>query len=177
MSPLQQENPSSDAYAALVEEHQPMLRGFILSLVGDPHAAADIQQETNLVLWRKASDFEMGTSFKSWAFRIAHFQTLAYRQRLQRNRIILDDELISTMAEEAEEEPAYPEEETRRLNLCLSKLPDRQREAIKRRYLHAESVPLISGELGIPANAVSQLLHRARTNLARCMRPSQAASR
>ena len=62
---------TSAEFARLVDEHQGRLKGYILSLVFDPHAASDILQETNLILCRKADKFEAGTNFRAWAFRVA----------------------------------------------------------------------------------------------------------
>jgi len=169
------DSPTPDGFEKLVEDHQSALKGFILSLVAEPHAADDVLQETNLVIWRKAAEFEMGTNFRAWAFRIAHFQVLSHRQRINRSRLVLDDDLVSRMAAEAEaEEPEELIERKHRLRLCLSRLPERQREMIRRRYLQSEQVASIAGTSGIAANAVSQLLHRGRQNLLRCM--TQTAS-
>ena len=41
-------------------ESQNRLYGYIYSLVGDHHAAADVLQECNLVLWRKFGEFREG---------------------------------------------------------------------------------------------------------------------
>ncbi len=60
---------------------QRKLYAFILSLVRHPADADDILQETNLVLWRKAGEFEAGTSFEAWSFRVAHFQVMDHRKR------------------------------------------------------------------------------------------------
>lgn len=49
---------------------------YILSLVGNPDAARDIQQETNVVLWRKAGEFKEGSNFMPWALGIARMQVL-----------------------------------------------------------------------------------------------------
>ena len=165
--PTRDRSPSPDDFEKLVEAHQPVLRAYILSLTADPHLAKDILQETNLVLWRKAADFEPGTNFKVWAFRIAHFQTLAERQRQNRSRLVLDDDLVTTMAEEdSEDSPPLPLE---RLRLCLSRLPDRQQSVVQKHHLESISVGAIATETGLTANAVSQLLFRARKNLHRCL--------
>ena len=82
------ESPQPADFETLIETHQSALRGFILSLVADCSAAEDILQETNLVAWRKAADFESGSNFRAWAFRIAHFQILSYRQKVSRDRLV-----------------------------------------------------------------------------------------
>ena len=67
---------SREAFVQLMTEHQGRLYAYVLSLLGDPDQANDVLQETNLVLWRNAGEFQMGSNFRAWAFRIAHFQVM-----------------------------------------------------------------------------------------------------
>ena len=60
---------------------QSRLYAFIMSLVCDPEHAADILQQTNIVMWEKSDQFEPGTNFTAWTFQIARYQVLAHRQR------------------------------------------------------------------------------------------------
>lgn len=164
------ESPQPADFEKLIEAHQAALRGFILSLVADPSAAEDILQETNLVAWRKAVDFETGSNFRAWAFRIAHFQVLSHRQKQSRDRLVLDDDLVATLADEAVEERPGPAQERReRLHLCISQLPERQRSVITSRYFENQSVATIAARAKANANTISQLLHRARRNLLDCL--------
>ena len=80
---------------------QRKLHAFIWSLVRSGADADDILQETNLVLWRKSDEFEPGSNFDAWAFRIAQFQVLAFRKRQQRSKLHFDDELVEALALEA----------------------------------------------------------------------------
>ena len=96
--------PNPEEIEELIAQNQARMKGYALSLTGDRHAAEDILQESNLVIWRKASTFEKGTNFLSWAFRIIHFQTLAFRRKADRDRLVFDDDLIDTMASETVEE-------------------------------------------------------------------------
>ena len=59
---------------------------FIRALCGDPHAASDIRQAVNMVLWRKREKFRPGSSFKNWAFRIAQLEVMPYRRRRKKAR-------------------------------------------------------------------------------------------
>lgn len=88
---------NSDAFVQLMTEHQGRLYAYVLSLLGDPDQANDVLQEANLVLWRNAGEFQMGSNFRAWAFRIAHFQVMAHRQRQLRDRLVFDDELLAVL--------------------------------------------------------------------------------
>ena len=67
---------------------------YILSLVGNSDAARDIQQETNVVLWRKVGEFSEGSNFMPWALGIARMQVLSFRRDHQRDRHVFDDQVL-----------------------------------------------------------------------------------
>ena len=81
-------------FVELMTQHQGRLYGYVLSLSGDPDAANDVLQEANIVLWKQSSQFELGSSFKAWAFRIAHFQFMAYRQKQLRDKVLFSGDNI-----------------------------------------------------------------------------------
>jgi RNA polymerase sigma-70 factor (ECF subfamily) len=92
----------------LMTEHQGRLYAYILSLLGNPDQANDVLQDTNVVLWRSIGEFRVGSNFKAWAFRIAHFQVMACRQRQIRERLFFDDDLLSTLSLAAREMDETP---------------------------------------------------------------------
>ena len=50
----------SEQFVQLLTENQNRIYGYIYSLLGNFERSADVLQETNLVLWRKNSEFRMG---------------------------------------------------------------------------------------------------------------------
>ncbi len=156
-------------YAEQMAAHQARLEGFIRSLTGDADAARDILQETNVVLLRKSRHFQAGTNFTAWAFRIARFEVMTWRRKIGRSRLTFDDELVDSIAETAEKLDDTYLNRVEALRDCLQKLPERQRDMVRRRYLEEWSVAELARETGENANAISQLLFRARQNLLRCV--------
>jgi RNA polymerase sigma-70 factor (ECF subfamily) len=163
------ETPESENFAELVADHQARLHGYIRSLIPDAHVAKDVLQETNMVLLRKARDFKMGTNFSAWALRVAFFEVLSWRRNAGRDRLVFDDDTVERIAEQAETLSADEERRREALIACLAKLPQRQRDVVRRRYLDGQSVASIAEHSGLKCNAVSQLLFRAKRNLARCI--------
>src|SRR3954462_5218208 len=128
---------NSDAthdFVELMTQHQGRLYGYLLSLSGDPDAANDVLQEANIVLWKQSGQFEPGSNFTAWAFRIAHFQFMAYRQKRLRDKVLFSDELLSVLATEAKEIDETHELRAIALQKCLELMPARSREAIRLRY-------------------------------------------
>lgn len=148
---------------------QRRLYAFIYSLARQPADAEDILQETNLVLWRKAGEFEPGTDFMAWAFRIAQFQALAHRKRRQRAREFFDDELIAQLADEAAIRLERFDARQAALLECLQKLPAEQRSLVAQRYEPGGSVNEIARRAQRSPKAISEALRRIRLNLLSCI--------
>lgn len=159
----------SEALVQLMTAHQGRLYAYVLSLLGDPDQANDVLQETNLVLWRTAGEFQMGSNFRAWAFRIAHFQVMAHRQRQLRDRLVFDDEMLAVLDPAARAVDETYRERQERLTACLEKLPQTHRDLLRQRYADGLSLQAIAGSVRRTANAVAQALFRVRRTLIECV--------
>jgi RNA polymerase sigma-70 factor, ECF subfamily len=160
----------SEDFIELMTAYQGRMYAYILSLLADPNSANDILQETNIVLWRKSTEYQMGTNFKAWCFRIANFQVMAFRQRKMRDRLVFDDELIGTLTVDAGFYDDSYESRQKQLLTCMDKLPERQRDLIQRRYSIGASIAVMAEDLKSTANSITQALFRARNNLMDCVK-------
>jgi RNA polymerase sigma-70 factor (ECF subfamily) len=161
--------PTSDDFVALLTGSQRKLHAYIFSLVWNPADADDILQETNLVLLKKASEYDSSREFLPWALTIARFQTLAGLKRRQRLRFVFDDTLAAFLADDAARED--PVLEARRLALatCLQKLPVASRELLIRRYEPKAVVGDMAAALGLSLKTLSDRLRRTRQKLLDCI--------
>ena len=160
----------NDEFVGDLTEAQPRIYGFIFKRLLNPHHTAEVLQETNLVLCRKATDFRPGTNFMAWAFQVAHFQILAHRKRQSREKLVFDDSLLESLHEE---EPSSPEPHARRLKAledCLTTLPAETRRIVIKRYVERSSVQGMAEDANKTPNAVSRLLHRSRLALIDCVK-------
>jgi RNA polymerase sigma-70 factor (ECF subfamily) len=160
---------NSNDFLQLITEFQGRLFGFVLAMLGDVDQANEVLQETNLVLWRKSDDFKIGSDFKAWSFRVAHFQVMAFRQRHYRDRLIFDDDLIEQIARDASKQDEMYQQRVDRLENCVAKLSERKREVLCRFYENDESLEAIAETLKRTANAVGQMLFRIRKSLIACV--------
>lgn len=163
-------------FVQLLTSHQARLYGYVMSLVGDPHLARDVQQETNEVLWRKSKDFEPGTNFAAWMLRTAYYQVLAHRQRLGRERLVFDDDLAADLAEAAAERNEQFDERQTLLHECLQKLGEPQRDLVRARYQEGYGLSELASRTNRTTNAVKQALFRARAALVDCVRLRMGAT-
>jgi RNA polymerase sigma-70 factor (ECF subfamily) len=148
------------------------LHAFIQTMIWQAVDADDVLQETNLVLWRKAADFDDARPFLPWAMRIAQLQAMAGLATRSRGKRRLGTEVLETIASEAVAEA--DELEPRRLALagCLQRLPPEHRALVAQRYQPDGSVNDIAAARGSTPKAVSEMLRRIRIALLGCIERS-----
>ncbi|WP_411847255.1 sigma-70 family RNA polymerase sigma factor [Roseibacillus persicicus] len=165
-----EEDSSLSRFEQDIRSVQSRLKSYLFASVGNRSDADDILQETNLVLWRKRSDFQDGTSFWAWSQRVAFFQLMAFRKRRSQNRLILDDDVVHLMAAEAPDTLSHEKEpQEKRLRSCLAALPERQRHLVEGHYFERKSLKTLAKNFATTVPAVGQALYRARHNLQLCL--------
>lgn len=170
-------NPSekSEYFVQLLAENQNRIFGYVFSLLGDHNRAADVVQETNLVMWRKIDDFDPERRFLPWAFAVARFQVLAHLRDSKRDRLLLDGDLVEMLATESEEQASRIDEFREMLRPCLQRLTPSNRDLIERRYYRGMSVASVAEAVDRSVSAVKVALLRVRRSLAECVDQKMAA--
>lgn len=161
--------PAHTEFVQALTASQSRLYGYVFSLVGDHHKAADVLQETNLVLWRKVDEFRVGSDFLPWAFAIARFQVLAHFRDAGRERTVLGPELIELMSDEVETSAGQIEDMRVALRGCLSKLPPASHNLVQLRYFAGRSIKQLADELNKSSSATKVALLRVRAALRDCV--------
>jgi RNA polymerase sigma-70 factor (ECF subfamily) len=161
-------NPE-ERIVGLIARHQAELHRYILSLLPDRMRADDVLQETNLVLWRKAAEYDPAEPFLPWALTVAWYQVKAARRDAGRDRHVFDDSLVEVLA--AEHRAVDPAEGDLEIALehCLGELPERQRQLILARYAPGASVQDLAAERRQTPTALSLALMRIRKSLESCI--------
>jgi RNA polymerase sigma-70 factor, ECF subfamily len=162
----------SEQFVRQLSDHQSRLYAYVLAILGNPDAVADVLQDTNVTLWRKAGEFAEGSDFGAWARRVAYFEVLAYRKRRRRERHIFDSELLREVADMAAEQTELVGSDLSTLHYCMQRLSQADRALIEARYAPGGSVKKLAQESGKSPNAISLALHRIRSQLADCMEAS-----
>ena len=161
---------SESEFVLLITSHQTAIYAYVLTIFPDRVAAQDILQETNIVLCKKLAEFEPGTNFKAWAFRIAYWQTMAQLKRIKRAGLVsLEPDVMDLVAEEVEEEFADFDDRNFALRSCLQKLPAGDASILLAHYQRGESLAEISGRLGRTREALKQVMLRIRRSLRTCI--------
>ena len=148
---------------------EPRIFAFIRSLVFSRADADDVLQETALVLWEKFDQFESGTRFDRWAFRIAHFQVMYHRQKKARDRLRFSDSLVELLGDDVLADSGQLEETQHALAHCLGELPEPDRTLIRQRYTGDTTNRDIARGSGRSESAISRALNRIYMKLLLCI--------
>jgi len=167
-------NPLSgqDDYEQFVElfmRHENDLRTFVRSLMPTWHDADEVIQQVALVAWRKFKEFDPETQFIKWLCVIARFESLSYKRKMARDRLVFSEDLMSLLADEAMEETEERANESQALEGCLRKLPPQQRELVTRAYTQGFSTKEFADKAGAKPGSFYMRLNRIRRTLLECI--------
>lgn len=152
------------------------LFSYICALTAHSQDARDILQETNLRICKQAEKYDPSRPFIKWAKTVAFYEVMTYRKKRQRSRLIFEDDVLETVAEQTENESTALETERclRLLEGCIDKLPATLKAVVEARYHDGGSLRSVAQLFERSTNAVKLLLIRARRALSDCV---QLASR
>lgn len=166
--------PSAEFVQNFTRAQRPVFL-YILSLIPRPVEAEEILQETNLIIWTKANQFQPGTNFRAWACQIAYFEVMKYRSRKHRDKLHFNPELLELVASESLQQSELLDQRRQALAECLAKLREQDRALIQTRYSPEGDGLGISDKLGRPINSIYQSLSRIRKSLLECINRRLAA--
>lgn len=150
--------------------HEPAIRAHVRRLVPFRADADDVMQEVSVVLWEKFDSFRDGADFKAWAFGVARFEVLAWLRDRGRDRLVLDEEVVTKIAEETTAEEPHLARQREALEHCLKKVPGDQRDLLMRAYQPESSIQEVAQGSGRSVAGFYQWLHRMRRMLLECIR-------
>jgi RNA polymerase sigma-70 factor, ECF subfamily len=161
---------SHTAFLRLYSANEPSLRGFVRSLLPTREDAREVMQEVALVLWRKFGELASEDDFRAWAFTVARYEVLAWRRDKARDRLVFDDDTLQRIAEKSSSLADHLDARREALEHCLAKLPDDQRELVRRAYAPETRMDQLARQLGRTAMSLYKSLHRIRMTLVECTR-------
>lgn len=168
---MAQDNPDShERFLTLLTVNEPAIRAFVRRLVPTRQDAADVMQGVTLVLWRKFRELEDAEQFRPWAFGVARYQALAWLRDRARDRLVLADDVLQTVAHESSRIEDQLSSQRDALENCLEKLPGEQRTLILAAYTPDVRIQDAAEQSGRTVAAFYQWLHRMRLRLLECTR-------
>ncbi len=159
-----------EQFLMLFAEHETAIRAYVRRLVPTRHDAADVMQSVVLVLWRKFRELDHADHFRKWAFGVARFEALAWLRDKARDRLVLADDVLQTVARESARDEERLSAQREALESCLEKLPPKQRTTILAAYAPDAAIQEVARHSGRTIMAFYQWLHRMRVQLLECTR-------
>lgn len=163
------------AFAALVRAHGDEVYTLARRLVGDPHLAADVTQETLIRAWRALPKFRGEAQLSTWLHRITVNTAWTHKKRAKRHAAasIEDHADIAAPFDADHPETAGEILELRgRLRAALDAIPESQRQIVVLKDIYGWTHAEIAESADITVTASKVRLHRARARLARYLETS-----
>ena len=158
----------SDEFILELTQVQQRLLSYIYRRVANREQAQEVLQQTNLLLCRKADDFELGTNFNAWSSTVAYYQIMSYRKSQSKDRLVFTDKVVATI-DEREDESEMREGVLSHLRYCLEAMSSDNQVFIKLRYEGGLSMEQIATEVGKRVGTVRVKFHRLRRSLRDCV--------
>jgi RNA polymerase sigma-70 factor (ECF subfamily) len=159
----------SEAYAALVHQHQKMIRAMTFRMTGSLNDAEELAQDAFLRAYRQLDSFSHDSKFSTWLCRIAINLSLDWRRREGRR-----DDIHSKWAAEAVSQSSsggeFPDELSQRVQSALNRLPVKQRAAIVLTIYENQSHAQAAKTLGCTEATISWRVFAARQKLKRLLK-------
>lgn len=154
-----------EAVAALYHRLERPLFAFLVKILRDREAAADVLNETMLDVWRQAGRFEGKSSAATWIYGIAHHKAISWLRK--RREVELDEEMAAAIPDDA---PAADvaiasEDLTQIISRLMEKLSVDHRIVLQLAYFQEFSVGQIAEILDCPENTVKTRMFYARQRL------------
>lgn len=161
--------PAEEPFVKLFVEHEPALRAFIFSQIVNWADMNEILQQTSILLWQKFDQFEQGTDFRSWAFKIARYEVLNFLRKQKRSKLVFSEEVVQLLGTVDPWQEDHLEEQRHILAGCLEKLPQGHRRLLRQFYEGEHSVKDLGDIYKKSAMALYQRIHRLRVLLMECV--------
>jgi RNA polymerase sigma-70 factor (ECF subfamily) len=149
---------SNDYFRGVITQHQRMVFGIAVRLLGDRGEAEEVAQDVFLELYDSMERLENEDHVKFWLRRVAvHRATDALRRRAHRPEVLADawDDERHDRSEELDES-----EVASRLEELVRTLPEPYRTAVVLRYADEATPDEIAAILGRPVATVKSHLQR-----------------
>jgi RNA polymerase sigma-70 factor (ECF subfamily) len=143
----------------------------LLAGIGSFHDAEDVLQEVAVSVAKNYGNYDPARPFIAWALGIARNHLLMYFRKHQRDRLVFNEKLMSSVGVYIEAIAAEPTDQRREaLHKCLRQLDPSRRRLIEMRYSGGLSIDEMAQRLKKSTTAVKGSLHRVRKVLEKCVR-------
>jgi RNA polymerase sigma-70 factor, ECF subfamily len=158
------------AFEQLVRRHSGPVYRIALRITAEPEAARDAAQEAFIIAWRRLREIRAEQAFAAWLFRVT--TTCALRAaRPQAPQVDMETLLAPPWQADDPQQQVLAADLLAALKRALGLLTPQQRACWVLRELGGLSYDQIAEAIGSRPTAVRGRIHRARTRLAKELKP------
>ncbi|WP_426255530.1 sigma-70 family RNA polymerase sigma factor [Sphingomonas sp. DC2300-3] len=146
------------------------LFGICLRICGDRQAAEDVLHDVYITIWQRAGAYQPGRASPiSWLATIARNRAIDWRRR--HGRVTAPIEEAEAVADGAlrQDDVLMAEEAQARLHLCLERLEERQRGAIRRAFFGGLTYAELAVQAAVPLGTMKSWVRRGLLALKGCL--------
>jgi len=171
------------AFQSLYERYKKKLVTYCFRFTGNRERAEELAQDALIRVYRAAPDYRPEARFSTWIFKIATNVCLKEMKKKEYQAIKIpldpapDPEGGASLREIADTQSPMPDaafaarEEVHKLEQALDTLPHHQKAALLLQTQEGFSYAEIGRQIGKSESSVKSLIHRARQEMARLLRP------
>lgn len=165
-------NEDRNAFRTVYRLTSAKLFGICLRICGDRQAAEDVLSEVYLTVWKRAGAFEPGRASPiSWLATIARNRAIDWRRSSGRRPTASVDEVAELADDRASAEHSMlVDEQAAQLHLCLDKLEERQRGAIRTAFFDGLTYAELAERDAVPLGTMKSWVRRGLLRLKECLR-------
>jgi len=158
-----------EEFIRLFRESSDWLFSYLLALLRDSADAEDVLQETGHTCWQKFSHYDRKTEFRAWARGVAYLKAMDVFRRRKKQGLFCSDQFFETISCKTTEMTHRLDKRRVALEICLERLPEKDRVLIDQRYTFDASVQELAEGLGRSVYAIYRALRRIHDMLQRCI--------
>lgn len=156
------ERQDKAAFAELFRHFAPRLKSYIIRLGSDAGSAEELTQETMVLVWRKASQFDKAkASASTWIFTIARNARIDAFRRNRRPEFDPDDPALVPDPLEAPDASIDREQSASQLSEAMKRLSEHERAVLQLSFFEDLSHGMIAKRLDIPLGTVKSRIRLA----------------
>lgn len=166
---MSDDRQTTSRFTVLWLKAQPVLTGYVVSLVRDRSAADDLIQSVALTAIEKMDTYDQQRSFEAWVLGIARYKVLQHFRDSGNAPLIFDESLLDAFSTHYTDAAQTYDERLAALRTCMDKLPQDTQDLLARRYFDKQPVKAIARDQGQTPQRISKQLYTIRRALERCI--------
>lgn len=143
------------AFEALFRHFAPRVKSYLLKIGRDASVAEEVMQETMIMVWRKAGQFDPSkASASTWVFTIARNLRIEAFRRDRRPELDPDDPALAPETEAPIDQVLAQQQSEAQLRKAMTSLSEDEQTLLKLSFYNDMSHSTISEKLGLPLGTV-----------------------